>query len=57
MLPDSILKSINQKIHVGGIFCDFVKASDCVNHEIFLVKLHYVITAFEEQQPTGSDPI
>jgi len=32
---DSVLKSINQKIHVGRIFCDLAKASDCMNHVIF----------------------
>jgi hypothetical protein len=33
-LTDSVLKSFNQKMHVGGIFCDLAKAFDCVNHEI-----------------------
>jgi hypothetical protein len=36
-----ILKSLNQKMHVGGIFCDLAKAFDCVNYEMLLSKLHY----------------
>jgi hypothetical protein len=27
-------------MHVGGIFCDLTKALDCINHDIFLAKLH-----------------
>jgi hypothetical protein len=40
-LTDSVLKSVNQKMHVGGIFCDLLKAFEYVNHEILLLKLHY----------------
>jgi hypothetical protein len=40
-LTNSVLKSINQKMHVGVIFCNSAKAFDSVNHEILLVKLHY----------------
>jgi hypothetical protein len=38
-LTDSVLKSLNQKMHVGEIFCDL--AFDCVDHEILVTILHY----------------
>jgi hypothetical protein len=37
-LIDEILKSLNNRMKVGGIFCDFRKAFDCVNHSILLKK-------------------
>jgi hypothetical protein len=38
-LTDCILKSLNQKMHVCGIFCYLAKAFDCVNHSNLLTKL------------------
>jgi len=42
-LKDSVFKSIHQKKkkHVGGIVCDLANASDCGNHDILLVTLHF----------------
>jgi hypothetical protein len=54
-LTDNVLKSINQKIHVGGIFCDLVKSSHCVNHEILLS--NYISIVFKEHWQNGSYPI
>jgi hypothetical protein len=39
-LTDSVLKSINQKMHVSEIFCDLAKTFDCVNNKIVLTKLN-----------------
>jgi hypothetical protein len=40
-LTDNVLKSVDQKMNVGGIFCDLAKALDYVNHEMLLNKLHF----------------
>jgi hypothetical protein len=38
-LTDSISKSINKKMHVGGIFCDVAKYFECIIHKIVSTKL------------------
>jgi len=35
-LIDDILNALNNKLMVGGIFCNIQKAFDCVNHNILL---------------------
>jgi hypothetical protein len=40
-LTDSVFNSINQKMHVGGIFCEVAKAFECKNREILLAKLYF----------------
>ena len=39
-LRDSKFKSINQKMHVRGIFCDLAKALYGGKYEILLANLH-----------------
>ena len=38
-LTNEILNALNNKMTVGGIFCDLQKAFDCVNHSILLKKI------------------
>jgi hypothetical protein len=40
-LMNNILKALDNKQHVGGMFCDLSKAFDCVDHETLLSKLEY----------------
>jgi hypothetical protein len=40
-LLNNILNSLDQRKHVGGIFCDLTIVFHCVNHKILLNKLQY----------------
>ena len=54
-LTKTILKSINQEMHVAGIFCDLAKAFNCMNQDFFY--LNDISMEFEECLKTGSGPI
>ena len=40
-LTTEILNAMNNKLIVGGIFCDVEQAFDCVNYNILLAKLKF----------------
>jgi len=40
-LANSVFKSDNQKMYVGGFFCDITKVLDTMKREILLAKLHF----------------
>jgi hypothetical protein len=43
-LTNKILKALDNKEWVGGIFCDLSKAFDYVNHDILLKKLNSMVS-------------
>jgi hypothetical protein len=40
-LINNIFEALNNKVTVGGIFCDLAKAFDCVKHTILLSRLEF----------------
>jgi hypothetical protein len=40
-LIDNILTALNNKLLVGGIFCDLHKAFDCVDNDTLLPKMEF----------------
>lgn len=41
VIKDKIIENIEHKLYTFGLFLDFRKAFDCVQHEILLQKLNY----------------
>jgi len=40
-LINNILSSLNNRIIVGGLFCDLQKAFNCINYDILLSKMKF----------------
>ena len=41
ILLNEILRALNNKQMVGGIFCDLHKIFDCINHAVLLQKMKF----------------
>ena len=42
-LTNEILNALNNKLSVGGIFCDLEMVFDCANHKILLLNLNFMV--------------
>ena len=40
-LINNVLTAMNNSLKIGGIFCDFQKAFDCMDHKILMNKLEF----------------
>ena len=53
-LTNNILRALDRKMWVAGIFCDLIKAFDYVNHDVLLSKLEFYGIAVGDNNFTKS---